>query len=225
VERSFEGGHEVIIDSGIHNETFALYHQFNKGVHSVEVWKFRIKDIEGWWASVSLTVSNIPGSNYDSVRVVPSVTLGAQQCSTNGSFMDVRNMQVYFQDDAFLIQDSIELLYYYDPSGDANSISSPNANIDATIFAGTTGLANWTNKNETRFIETTLSTSQFDAVTNDSLLIASYDVLIAKRKAKNLQAGEVYSFKTEHGKFGLFKVVNVTGAESGTIEFSLKIQQ
>jgi hypothetical protein len=224
IARYFDGGMEVLADSGIHNETFTYYHTLNKGVHAREHWIFRVKDREGNWAVISFDLSNLPGSNYDSVRSYPSITLGAQQCSTNGSFLDVKNMVVYFQDVAFTLQDSIEMLYYYDPAGDANTISSPNANIDASIYTGTTGLSNWTIRRETRFFETSITTNQFDAAVNDSLLIVSYDQLNAKRKAKNLQNGEVYSFKTSRGKFGLFKVINVTGAETGTVECAIKIQ-
>ncbi len=225
IARTFEGGTEVIVDTGIHNATFNYTRSFNKGVHSSETWIFRVKNIEGVWSSTSFTLTNLPGSNYDTVREITPITLGAQQCASNGSFFDVRNNMIYFQADAFNVQDSIELLYYYDPAGDANTISSPNANIDATIYTGASALSNWTNKNESRFYKTTINTAQYDAVVNDSLLIASYDQLNAKRKAKNLQVGDVYSFKTEHGKYGLFKILTVTGAETGTVQFSIKIQQ
>jgi len=224
IARYFEGGMEVMVDSGIHNETFTYYGMLNKGVYDTELWKFRVKDLAGQWAEVSFTLSNLPGSNYDPVVSVSSIIMGAQQCSTNGSFLDVKNSVVYFQDEAFLIQDSIELLYYYDPAGDANTISSPNANIDVSIYTGPTSLPFWTVKNETRFVETTISPAQFDAVVNDSLPIAIFDQLNAKRKAKNLLSGEVYSFKTARGKFGLFKVLNVVGAETGTVECAIKIQ-
>ena len=225
VARIFEGGMEVIIDSGIHDWQFDYYKTFNKGVYPSEKWIFRVKDISGLWAETGFTLTNLPGSNYDSVLYFPAIQLGAQQNTGIGSFLDINHNHVYFQDDAYHVQDSIEFLYYYDPAGDANTISSPNANIDATIYTGATSLTNWTIKHEVRFYKTTLSTSDFDAVLTDSLLIASYDALNAKRKAKNLTSGDVYSFKTAHGKFGLFKVLTVTGAETGSVDFAVKIQK
>lgn len=224
IARYHEGGMDVLLDSGIYNDTLIYRKMLNKGVYEEERWTFRVKDIAGKWAEVSFTLHNIPGASYDSVRYVPALTMGAQQCTTQGSFLDVRNMIVYFQEEAFNVQDSIELLYYYDPAGDYNTISSPNANIDATIYTGATGLPFWTVKHESRFLETSLSAAQFDAVVNDSLLIATFDPINSKRKAKNLMSGEVYSFKTSEGKFGLFKVMNVTGAETGTVEIAIKIQ-
>ena len=224
IARYRQGEWEVMLDTGIYNESFVYYGVLNKGVYPEEYWIFRVKDKAGRWAEVSFTLSNPAGSIYQAVQTMPSIVLGAQQCLTNGSFLDVNHTHVYFQDSAFLVQDSIELLYYYDPAGDANTISSPNANIDPTIYTGATGLTNWTVKHECKFLETTLSAAAFDAVVNDSLLIASFDAINAKRKAKNLVAGEVYSFKTAHGKFGLFKVIDVQGMESGTLEVAIKIQ-
>ena len=224
IARFRQGEWEVMLDTGIHHEWFVYYRNLNKGVYPEEYWIFRVKDKGGRWAEVSFTLKNPAGSTYQPVRTIPSLVLGAQQCTTNGSFLDVNHARVYFQDSAFLVQDSIELLYYYDPAGDANTISSPNANIDPTIYTGASGLSNWTVKHECKFLETAISAATFDAVANDSLLIATFDAINAKRKAKNLVAGEVYSFKTAHGKFGLFKVNDVQGMESGTIDVTIKIQ-
>jgi hypothetical protein len=225
VTRSFEGGQEIIVDTGIHNEIFEYHHLMSKGVYPVEVWSFRILDEEGLWTEISFTLRNDTIAGFDSIIYYPSVFMGAQQSTDYGSFYDLRNNIIYFQDEAFTVQDSIEMLYYYDPAGDANTIASPNANVDTSIYIGATGLQHWTYKNETRYFETSMTTMQFDAVVNDSLIIASYDQLNAKRKAKNLVPGEVYSFKTAHGKFGLFKTINVIGAETGSIEISIKLQK
>jgi hypothetical protein len=225
VMRSFEGGQEIIVDTGIHNEVFEYHHSMSKGVHPVEVWNFRIMDEEGLWSEISFILRNDTTAGFDSITYYPSVLMGTQQSTDYGSFYDLKNNVVYFQDEAFTVQDSIEMLYYYDPTGDANTIASPNANVDTSIYTGATGLQHWTYKNETRYFETSLSTAQFDAIINDSLIIASYDQLNAKRKAKNLVPGEIYSFKTAHGKFGLFKTVNVIGAETGSIEISIKLQK
>jgi hypothetical protein len=227
VRRVFNGGEQMMIDTGIHNEKFVYSCQQSTGTNASEVWYFRILDDEGQWTEVSFTLTII--SAFDSVRFLPSVILGAQQCTTHGSFYDLRNDTVYFQHDAFSNQDSIEMLYYYDNTGWANTIASPGANIDSMFFPGPDGIDQWTpdNRNETRYIITNISTSVFDAVVYDSLLIAEYNShLHYYRKAKNLVTGNVYSFRTTtHGKFGLFKVVNVVGAETGTIEISIKVQR
>ena len=80
-------------------------------------------------------------------------------------------------------------------------------------------------RNTTWYYKTSISTATFDAVVNDSLLIAAFNQLNSHRKAKNLVAGDVYSFQIVNGKFGLFKVVNIMGAETGTVEISIKVQK
>ncbi len=225
VTRIFNGGEEVLIDTGIHNATFSYSRTMNKGIHESEEWIFRVTDQEGKRASVSFVLGNDPSAVYDSVRFWPSVIFGAQSNGVSGSFMAPASGNIYFLDQAFLVQDSIHLCYYYDPAGDYNTIASPGANIDSLIYPGVSGLWNWTIRNESRFLKTGISSDQFQAVVHDSLLIASYDVINAKRKAKNLAAGDIYSFRMSNGKFGLFRVTEVNGAETGTIEIALKIQQ
>jgi hypothetical protein len=116
-------------------------------------------------------------------------------------------------------------LYYYDFIGsDANSIASPNANVDPSVYPGASGLVNWTVKNETRYYKTTLTTADFNAATN-GLLVSAYNELMAKRKAKNLTSGDVYSFKTAHNKYGLFHVQDVSGQDSGYVKVNILIQE
>ena len=67
--------------------------------------------------------------------------------------------------------------------------------------------------------------SEFLNATNDSLLIAVYGQAEGKRKAKNLQDGDIFSFKNEDGKVGLFKVNSVSGTDDGTINISIKVQE
>ncbi len=72
---------------------------------------------------------------------------------------------------------------------------------------------------------TTLSENDFISAINDSLLIATYGISSGYRKAKNLSPGDIYSFKTNRGKTGLFRVLNVNGNENGDIEIAVKIQK
>ncbi|HPI31083.1 MAG TPA: hypothetical protein PLS26_11205, partial [Bacteroidales bacterium] len=164
-------------------------------------------------------------AGYQAVKVFDSVVLGAQKCNTTGSFMSLASGHVWFQADAATIPDSIEMLYYYDSTGDANTISSPNANIGSFIYPGATSPIYWPVRNETSFYKTTYSLADFNAITNDSLLLAAYSGINAKRKAKNLVAGNVYSFKTIHTKYGMFAVEQVNGTDSGTVQCTIKIQK
>jgi hypothetical protein len=216
---------ETYLDSGLNSSGFIIDKYLTKGVSTLEVWTFIIRDKNGNATSISLKIKADPNSVYGPVMTIPSIIMGAQHDTTVGSFADLKNDKVHTLAQAFTIQDSIEMCYYYDfLQGEDYEIASPNANIDASVYTGPYALANWTIKNETRYLKTTLTEAMFDGVTNDSLLIATYNVPLSKRKAKNLVASDIYSFKTITGKFGLFRVLNVTGTDAGTVEIMVKMQ-
>jgi len=195
-------------------------------VSKSEIWTFTVRDKNGKTASVYLKILADSSSQFGTVITIPSIVFGAQNNSNIGSFFDVKNNKIHHLAEAFNIQDSIELCYYYDfLQGENNVIASPGANIDASVYTGQYALTNWTIKHETRFIETTLTANDFNNIKNDSLLIALYNVPLAKRKAKNLAVGKIFSFKTSSGKFGIFKVISVNGTGGGTVEIEIKIQE
>ncbi len=216
---------QTYLDSGLNSQGFTIDKYLTKGVSQTETWTFVIRDKSGRSDTSILIITADSGSAYGSVITIPSVTLGAQNNATTGSFLDVKNVAVYTLAQAYAVQDSIEICYYYDfLQGENNVIASPDANIDASVYTGAYGLTNWTVRNETRYLETTLTETDFNAVANDSLLIASFNYPLSKRKAKNLSQGKIFSFKTSKGKLGLFKVLNVNGTDAGTTEIMIKMQ-
>ncbi len=220
------GTTQTYLDSGLNSSGFVIDKNLTKGVSAQEIWTFIVRDKDGNATSISVKITADSSSVYGPVYTIPSIILGAQNDSTVGSFFDFRNNKVHTLAQAFALQDSIELCYYYDfLQGENNEIASPNANIDASVYTGQYALANWTVKNETRYLKTTLTDAQFYGAVNDSILIATYNVPLSKRKAKNLAVGDIYSFKTTtSGKFGLFRVMNVTGTDAGTVEIMVKMQ-
>lgn len=213
------------LDTGLNAEDVIISKTIIKGLGQKDTWTFTVRAKDGAWASVSLNIFLDTSSTFGPVITIPSVILGAQHCTANGSFYDVKNNTIYFLADAFNVQDSIEMLYFYDAvTSDANTIASPNANIDTSVFNGTYGLPNWTVKNETRYLKTTLTAVDFDNFNNDSLLIATYNETLSKRKAKNLAVGDIYAFRTANNKLGLFEVLNVFGTDAGTVEIKIKMQ-
>ncbi len=221
--------HEGIVtnyfDTGMNVQTIKISKLLTKSVYDKEVWTFIAIDKNGGNASVSFTVTKDPGSVYGNIRHL-NATMGAQSSTLIGSFMSLNTGVTYFQDSAFAHQDSIEMLYYYDAvNGEANTIASPNANMGTTIYTGSSGPLNWALRNETRYYKTTLTLADFNACNNDSLLLVSYSELNAKRKAKNLVVGDIYSFKTAHNKYGLFYTQDLIGLETGSVNAIILIQQ
>jgi hypothetical protein len=212
-------------DTGINNESIKISKILIKGVYETERWTFIAIDKNGGNASVSFIVTKDPDSQFGNIKSFDA-TMGAQLSNLFGSFLSLNSGLTFLQDSAFLHQDSIEMLYYYDiTNSDANTIASPNANIDPSIYTGTSALVNWTVKNETRYYKTTLTYTDFSAATNDSLLLVAYSEPNAKRKAKNLLSGDIYSFKTAHNKYGLFHVQQVAGLDTGSVTVNILIQK
>lgn len=221
-----DGTEKTFLDTGMNVSSFSLDRLLPKTVSPEDIWTFIVRDKNGKSATVSFKVYADSNSVYQPVVYFPSVFLGAQENQDTGSFLDVDFNNLYNLTQAYAIEDSVDILYYYDAiTGDANTIASPNANIDASVFSGIYGLANWTVKNETRYYKLIITQSDFINISNDSILIASYNEPNAKRKAKNLAPGDVYSFKTTGGKYGIFRVVKLYGNAAGSVEMGIKIQQ
>jgi hypothetical protein len=211
-------------DTGINNEAIKISKILTKNVYNSEKWTFIAIDKNGGNAAVSFTLTKDPSSHYGQIKHL-NATIGAQLSSLYGSFLSLHSGKSFFQDSAFAHQDSIEMLYYYDAIDvDANTIASPNANIDPSVYTGASGLANWTIKNTTRYYKTALTYQEFDAANNDSLLLVSW-VNPGFRKAKNLVAGDIYSFKTASNKYGLFYVQQVVGLDTGSVDVKILIQE
>ncbi|MEE4258381.1 MAG: hypothetical protein V2I62_01360 [Bacteroidales bacterium] len=216
---------ETYLDSGMNTPVLNYEKTPVKGIKSSEKWVFIIRDKNGKSAEISLNIQKDTASAYGDIFYNPSVLLGAQS-NAAGSFYSVSEDSVYTLQSAFNNQDKIDLCYYYDfIETDENTIASPGANIDESVYPGENGLANWTVRRTTRFKLTDLTDSDFQNATNDSLLIAAYGQSEGKRKAKNLQAGNIFSFKNEDGKVGLFMVHSVSGTDEGTVDISIKVQE
>lgn len=216
---------QVVFDTGMYSDGFTLNKTFIKGVGVDDLVTVTVMDDNRMKATVSFTLHKDPAFIFNPVLYLPSVVFGAHLNVSIGSFFSFNPQQLYFLQQAYNNQSLIDLCCYYDYWGDENTIASPGANIDTSIYSGTYGLQNWTVKNETRFIKTLLTPNDFEAVVNDSLPLAIFDPVTAKRKCKNLVPGDVYVFQTSTYKYGLLKVINVAGTDQGTVEIALKVQQ
>jgi hypothetical protein len=215
------------LDTGLNAASLNISETIIKGIAPKDTWTFIVRDKSGNQSEISFNIYADSSSLFGPIITIPSIILGAQNNTTIGSFLYIKNNLVYSLYQAYAIQDSIEICYYYDfLQGENNVIASPGANIDASVYTGTYGLANWTVKNETRYFLTAFTDNDFANLNNDSLLIATYtpNVTSFKRKAKNLVAGNIYAFHTAKNKLGLFEVLNVNGTDAGTVEIKIKMQ-
>jgi len=221
----FANGQQML-DSTVNTATFTLAVTTVKSILDKEVWKFVTTDIAGNSKTDSIVITGIFGE----ILTYSSKTLGAQSNTTEKGFISYSNSTAtqYTQDEAFNHQADIDMFCFYEntPPSHVNlmTLAAPGSNITG-ILTGTTSTEQYAVKNVTNFVKTTLTAAQFDAVTNDAVIRASFEPKNQFRKAKLLTASDVYSFKLQSGKYGLFKVIAVAGAEAGTLQIAVKIQK
>jgi hypothetical protein len=216
---------QQLLDSTINTQTFTLDLYTVKSVLDKEVWKFVTTDIAGNSKSDSITITG----NFGQINTYNTLTIGAQNNTADKGFISYSNSTTtqYTQDEAFNHQADIDMFCFYEnTTGHVNlmTLAAPGSNITG-IFTGATSTENYTTKNVTYFVKTTLTAAQFDAVQNDAVILASYDPNNKFKKAKLLTVGDVYSFKLQSGKYGLYKVTAVDGVEDGKVTIAVKIQK
>ncbi|PLX06366.1 MAG: hypothetical protein C0596_18025 [Marinilabiliales bacterium] len=217
------------IDTGIHIDELYYSKIVVKNVYETETWSFYVRDRDGRQSdTISITFTKGTESIYGNIRTIDNLTFGAQNNAVIGSFFSFESNGIFDLQEAYQNQEKINLLYFYDfIDGDENTISSPGANIDESVYGSTYGTTQWDIKNTTRFIyQEDILPEEFDQCQNDSLILFNtFEFITGKRKSKNLTADDIYSFVTEDGNRGLFKVNEVIGTDEGEITITIKMQE
>jgi hypothetical protein len=214
-----------LLDSTINTPNFALDFYSVKSILDKEVWKFVTTDIAGNTTSDSVVITG----SFGEIFTYSAINFGAQNNTTEKGFLSYSNSTatLYTQDEAFNHQADIDMFCFYENTAshvNLMTLAAPGSNITG-IFTGSTAPDFYTDKNVTFFVKTTLTPSQFDAVQNDAVILASFDPSKQFKKAKLLTVDDVYAFKLQSGKYGLYKVIAVDGTETGTLQIAVKIQK
>lgn len=216
----YDGENVTSVDSGLNANAFSKEISLTKGLATQERWVFKVRNKDLQWDSISLIIGLKPGWQFGPITSVSGIHLGAQQNGVSGSFYSISQNSVYTLSTGANASNLIDLCYYYDNTGDLNTLASPGANILYTIFDFTS----WPVRNEARFVQTALTATDFDNCQNDSLIITNTFVYQSgKRKCKMVSPGQVYSFIRGDYK-GLIKFTQVDGAESGDMTMDIKFQ-
>lgn len=218
---------ETVFDTGVNVSILQFKKTFTKGFAETEEWIFTAMDKNRKERSMRIIVKLDTGAVFEEVRSFDHVILYAQNhLGTPKCFFSLTNDSTYTLEEAFQNQGDMDIVYFY--GEDENTIASPGASIESTVFAGYADqykLDKWTLLNTTRFKPVSLSQQDFESIKTDSSLIALYGAGDGKRKAKNLQAGDAHSFKTESGKTGVFRVNHISGTDQGEVDISIKLQK
>jgi len=218
-------GTETFLDSGMNTPVLNYEKMMIKGISDNEKWSFIVYDRDGKSAKVSLNITKDTASVYGPINYYPNIEMGAQNNPT-ASFYSLEDNLVYTLSEAYENQEKIDMCYFYDfIDTDENSIASPGANIDESVFPGSEGFVNWTILRTTRYKVVELTEQEFLDAENDSLLVALHGTAEGKRKAKNLVEGKSFAFKNEDGRIGLFRVNSISGTDEGVVNISIKVQK
>lgn len=194
-----------------------------KGAQETEVWEFLLSDAGDNTTSKKLTLTKDPNSLYGGVIYFSAIVLGAQNNTGKAGFLSFATNNTYRLDQAYINQDKIDMLCYYDGTV-FTTLASPGSDIPESIFAGQKNVINWTTKNKTYFVKTSLKEADFLGVNTDAPIINAWKDTGASLKASDLKVGDVYLFKLNDGKKGMFLVKRLISFEDGEVEFAVKIQ-
>lgn len=117
------------------------------------------------------------------------------------------------------LQQKADFVYYYVSSANIAAPSEVPSNING-------GYSEWSTLNQTMFYSVDVTTSQFDAMTDDELIMEKVTGT-STNVAEDLAVGDVVGFKTSAGKMGMFKVTDLqAGYDIGDyIKITIKVQQ
>ena len=217
-----EQGVRRLFDTAMYVNQLTWKGSFYKSADPSESWTFIVRDRKGGTSLAGLTLWADTGSLYGPVVHLDPIIMGAQNNNQFGNFYSLFKETVYNIQEAKNNQESIDMVFYF--GEDALTMASPGANIEDGIFPESVSPVNWEVRNTTRYIKTSLTNADFDGMMSDSLMIALYIETEGKRKAKNLTAGDIYVFKNQKNRLGVFRVNSASGTYEGIIDLDIKIQ-
>ncbi|MBT4340215.1 MAG: hypothetical protein HOD63_16615 [Bacteroidetes bacterium] len=213
-------------DTSFNTDYFEYDYLLRKSQAEEEKWIFTIRDRDGAEKSISFVLKKSTFNDFSPILTFDSIVLKGRLNPDPKSFLSLSDFSTYTLAEAYNNQENIDIFYYYGPEN--HTMASPGANVEPDIFTGATPAYKfdfWAVRNTTRYKIFEVPKATFDAISNDSLLIIAYGVEEGKRKAKELVNGQVYSFADKTSRLGLFRVIDISGKDSGYIHMDMKIQE
>ncbi len=169
-------------------------------------------------------------TTYETIYKYSAKIMGAQYSKDKTSYLSTSNGFVYNKTEAKTNASSIDFVYSYRGGDYLAFIAAPSdVLLDPTVNIKA---ENWTKYNSTKFKLTSLSASDFDAISDDSKFSVED---FTETNVLNLKVGNVVYFKTEGGKSGVFKVTAIKEGtaggdlvqkyQDGSIEIDVKVQK
>jgi len=231
IERVTAGEVSLQVDKGIYVATGGYDEDFvfAKDSSDQEIWVVTVMNADRDTVVKRLNVFRASGSAYGDIHYYPSLSLGFQDNTLFGHFVDVDSGIVYDNSTIQNLEGTVDLLgYYYITSG----LPSPSLTCPAytAAIAYYPELGTWPVKNNTLYDYAStdnnlISIDQFDEAQNDSLLVSAYIPGKVSGNCKYCYTGKVIPFKTQEGKYGLVKVIRADQSSDGSMEIAIKVQK
>lgn len=174
-------------------------------------------------ANATITVGTVT-SNFNTYG---ATLLGSYNDPSVGSFYASSNNTVYTVSTANTNQNLIDMVFYYG-SSNQYTLAAPSDGSFGTNSnqISSLGIQNWSTKNATTFKTTTLTESDFNAITDGSGLVTAYNNgTNMDTKATMLAAGKIIAFQTvPGGKSGLIDVKTVANGDATAGKGQITIQ-
>ncbi|MBN2613023.1 MAG: hypothetical protein JXB00_15825 [Bacteroidales bacterium] len=167
--------------------------------------------------SIDVTVGSASGGEINSFT---AVLIGAQSNTTYGSALDADAGTVFKL--ASATPADIDVLYYYGSTNKATFVAPDDETVTGAS-SDFTWTQDWGTKNQTRFGVSSISSTAFDAIDDDTELVGITGLTASK--VSNVAINNVIEFVTAGGKKGAFKVTALNASASGTVTINVKIQK
>lgn len=159
------------------------------------------------------------------IETYTAVLLGNQH-STEGSFYSTSTNEIFTIAQAAEKANLVDFIYFFGNNNKA-AISAP---VDTDVQTIYDGIADWSVKNETLFSLSSMTATEFAAITDNdaAILAATADTNLFLNRVALLAEGNIVAFVTDAGKKGVFKVSSIEGTtygEESKITLEVKVQK
>jgi len=177
-----------------------------------ERWTFTVTDKDGLKKELSFIITTVPN-----VTAYLDVDMGSVNDATYGSFFASATGTVLFKADASADQGSVDFAFYLGVLNGSTFGAPSNSDVQ-TVFqlAGA-----WTIFNNTLFEMTDMNPADFDAI-GDSYVFPEFTG--TEDDINDLEADDIFMFKTVDDKVGLVKVNTING-KGDVVNIDVKVQQ
>ncbi|MFP4556904.1 MAG: hypothetical protein ACLFNU_08550 [Bacteroidales bacterium] len=231
VQRITEKDTITEIELGMYIEKTEYTHTITavKSSEEEEEWVFMVMNANRDTAYITRTVYLGEGTSYGPIKHFSSIKIGMQDNSEYPHFLDLNTGETYNNETITGNESTVDLLGFVYLTGGIMSptLSCPNY---SSVTEHYPSIADWPDKKSTMYDYNAVDNDlvdpdEFEAATNDSLLINSYSPQSVSGNCKYCFTGKIVPFKTHEGKYGLIRIIHANETSEGYMEVDVKIQE